>query len=148
MAKLDFLPVLTGTLIPVKCFKPHVPPAYELFCYDRDADGNVAYRSDVTLFMQERSMFQKLGKDSYIEVLNSLLPQGGSNIRKYCKNISDDELFQTIKPRNCQTPSELRTWSSYLDEVLRSHDELLNPVDDEKDSNVDVSGTDSVSDNG
>lgn len=63
------------------------------------------------LFNQER--LEKLGQDSVIDYLNSLVPSS-DGLAELKKNCTDEELISLVKSRHIQSRNELQMWSEWL----------------------------------
>ena len=84
----------------------------------RDDDGNVCeIHSDITTLLQSTKMTNELDKQDISDYLASI-QSSDTSLSSAFKSLSDDQLFQFIKPRRCQSFSELKVWSQYLDEEM------------------------------
>lgn len=99
------------------------------------------YSRDVSLLLNQ----QRLSKE-----LQPLLADAVQRMRNTVdlsddyKNLSDDDLIDTIRSRYIQSPSELKSWLNYLGENMKSlADKLgLSKKDDKKDDKDETTGTD------
>lgn len=67
-----------------------------------------------------------------------------SSVSEQISKMSDDEIMDSIKPRNIQSYSELMLWSKYLQQQIDSAVSVDNPV---QDNPVTADSTNPVSDN-
>ncbi len=81
----------------------------------RDDNGYVCeIHSDITTLLMSQKMSNELDKQDIADYLSSI--QGSdSALSSAFKELSDDQLFQFVKPRRIQSFSELKVWSQYLD---------------------------------
>lgn len=85
----------------------------------RDDDGHVTeIHSDVTTLLMSQKMSNELDKQDIADYLASI--QGSeSSLSSAFKSLTDEQLFQFVKPRRIQSFSELKIWSQYLDEEMQ-----------------------------
>lgn len=85
----------------------------------RDDDGHVTeIHSDVTTLLMSQNMSNELDKQDIADYLASI--QGSeSSLSSAFKSLTDEQLFQFVKPRRIQSFSELKVWSQYLDEEMQ-----------------------------
>lgn len=87
-------------------------------------NGGVKYESDISLLLNQQRMLDTLGLDTFKEWLSyfkASTEQTGVDTSKY----TDEQLMHFIKSRYIQAPSELKSWSEYLnncaDEVISEY---------------------------
>lgn len=66
------------------------------------------------LFNQER--LNRLGDGAVQQWLKSLDAAGNSSLSDLRSKVKDEDLLKLIRPRQCQSPSELENYLSYLNE--------------------------------
>ena len=81
-----------------------------------DVDGVTSYcvKNDVYLIFNQRRL-DKLGVDTARKYLDNVSRNLSTPLKQMPK-MSDEQLFSYIKSRNIQSPSELLSWSKYLDD--------------------------------
>lgn len=85
-----------------------------------DEDGNEVtfIVNDVYDFFNQQRI-EQLGADGIRDFLSRHYPSS-SAISDYVSKLSDDELLESVKPRNVQSPSELMSWSRWLNSQIDS----------------------------
>ncbi len=78
-----------------------------------------------------------------IESIRSNIMQS-SQFTDAISKLSDDEIFESIKPRNIQSPSQLVQWSKYLQSVINAKLESAKQTDSSQAINVDVESSSQV----
>lgn len=96
-----------------------VPPVYNDLLIDiqETEDGEIAteFHNDVYLLFNQTRLNETLGNDSFKAVMDEFV----QNVKRTAnselfEHVSDEQLFNFIKSRHYQSPSELRTWCDYL----------------------------------
>lgn len=107
-----------------------------------DEDGNEVtfIVNDVYDFFNQQRI-EQLGADGIRDFLSRHYPSS-SAISDYVSKLSDDELLESVKPRNIQSPSELMSWSRWLNAQIDSRITDTNEQDSRpEDNNSDSSDT-------
>lgn len=84
----------------------------------RDDNGCVCeIHSDITTLLMSTKMSNELDKQDIADYLAGI--QGSeSSLSSAFAQLSDEQLFQFVKPRRIQSFAELKVWSQYLDEEM------------------------------
>lgn len=93
------------------------------------------------LFNQNR--IQNLGIDVVRDFIARNYPST-SQVSEAISKMSDEEIMDSIKPRNIQSYSELMLWSKYLNSQIQDKIDKANVSDVSDDSSVDSSSSSSV----
>lgn len=93
-------------------------PSYETLLRIVHDDRSIQHITDISLLLHERDIQARFGLDSFSSILSEFSPRGGSLLNSYRNKYSDEELMNSVKPRNIQTPSELRLWFKYLNATM------------------------------
>lgn len=89
------------------------PPIYESLLVEHDDVLDVtAVNNDIYLLLNQNRL-SALGEDNVKKILDSIASQS-SPMSELRKKVSDSDLLSFCKSRYIQTPSELRSWSNYL----------------------------------
>lgn len=80
------------------------------------------------LFNQQR--IANFGADVVRDFIARNYPLSSSISDKISK-MSDEEIMESIKPRNIQSYSELMLWSKYLNSKIEEKLDSVNPIDEE-----------------
>lgn len=107
-------------------------------------DDSIQYITDISLLLHERDISSRFGLDAFNSILSEFAPRDGSLLNSYRKKYSDEELMNSVKPRNIQTPSELRLWFRYLNATM-DVEKRLKEKDYENENDSTSSDVDSVS---
>lgn len=87
-----------------------------------NSSDSFKYISDIQLLLNSERIQNILGEDGYRAWINSLSPKKSPYEPG---KFSDDQLFQNIKSRYVQAPSEMRAW---MDELLSQGQDLEKSV--------------------
>ena len=100
-----------------------------------DEDGNQVtfIVNDVYDFFNQQRI-EQLGADGIRDFLSRHYPSS-SAISDYVSRLSDEELLESVKPRNIQSPSELMSWSRWLNSQIDSRITDFNEQNTESDDN-------------
>ena len=95
-------PSSVGTIVPA-------PQGYESLLFDVLPDNSIFVRSDLCLLVDQRR-----SESLDPAILNRWKNNLSTPANKSLENVSDADIWNTIKPRNIQSPSELNAWIDYL----------------------------------
>ena len=95
-------PSSVGTIVPA-------PQGYEPLLFDVLPDNSIFVRSDLCLLVDQRR-----SESLDPAILNRWKNNLSTPANKSLENVSDADIWNTIKPRNIQSPSELNAWIDYL----------------------------------
>lgn len=81
-----------------------------------DSTGTPLYKrqSDIYLLFHQEKLLERLGVDTLRDWFSSLTSQ--SSAIDYSQ-FSDDQLLKFVKSRHLQSPTELLSWSTYLNDM-------------------------------
>lgn len=97
--------------------------------------------SDVALLLNQKRITQDL-----IPAINDIISNvRSSDYSSEFSKLSDDQLFEAIKPRYVQSPTELKDWSQYLISRLSEDKESILADDTRKELKDNVLSTESKS---
>lgn len=97
--------------------------------------GSCKYRSDTWLLNNEDRLSQINSPAALLELRKRFEVEDSSP--NVFEGFSDEEIAQTIKDRDIQTPSELKAWFNYLGQSLnKTKSEFKELVDELKDKSV------------
>lgn len=113
------------------------PPSYASLTRIKHDDGSIQLVSDISLLLHERDIAGRYGMETFNSILSEFSPRDGSLLNSYRKKYTDEELMNSVKPRNIQTPSELRLWFRYLNATA----DIENKLKEQEDSNENDSST-------
>lgn len=85
---------------------------------DEDGTEVTFIVNDVYDFFNQQRI-EQLGADGIRDFLSRHYPSS-SAISDYVSKLSDDELMDSVKPRNIQSPSELMSWSRWLNSQIET----------------------------
>lgn len=100
---------------------------------DDGAEYTVLHDDIYMLFNQQRlsKILSPIELSNYIESLNN------RSLNSLKSNFTDEQLFQFIKSRHIQSPSELLAWSQYLAD---NYEEVVNEINSQLPSSDSVTG--------
>lgn len=92
-----------------------VPPIYSPMLYEEyDGTNSVQCLNDVYLLFNQERLLKNVGSDTYKEIIDSFKNNIHNDESELRRSISEDQLFEFVKSRHYQSPSELKAWTQYL----------------------------------
>mgnify|MGYP004473266955 CR=1 FL=1 len=118
---------------------PVAPSIVDPLCVDvhRNDDGSVAsvaFSSDITLLFNQKRLEDTLGRDGLKKFFDDMSARSPA-LSSLRQKISDDDLAAMCKSRYLQSPSEILSWSNYLNE---NYQHLIDVVKSRVTSDSDV----------
>ena len=99
--------------------KLQINPIYQLTIVDlpgvSDALPCKRYTSDISLLFNQERIADTIGLDNAREWINSL---GSSSHPSLSSKFTDEQLISLVKSRHCQSVSDLKQWSDFLDREM------------------------------
>lgn len=116
---------------------PVSPSIVDPLCVDvsLNSDGSVAsvsYSSDIALLFNQKRLEDCLGRDGLKKFFDDMSARSPA-LSSLRQKISDDDLAAMCKSRYLQSPSEILSWSNYLNE---NYQQLLDVVKSRVSSSV------------
>lgn len=104
--------------------KQATPNVVDALCVDTvtDSNGNVcavSLQSDISLLFNQKRLEDTLGRDGMKKFFDDMAARS-TPLSELRSKISDDDLAALCKSRYLQTPSEILSWSKYLNDNYQS----------------------------
>lgn len=104
--------------------KQVTPNVVDALCVDTitDSNGNVcavSLQSDISLLFNQKRLEDTLGRDGMKKFFDDMAARS-TPLSELRSKISDDDLASLCKSRYLQTPSEILSWSKYLNDNYQS----------------------------
>ena len=92
-----------------------VPPVYSTMLHEEyEGTESIQFLSDVYLLFNQERLLKNVGSDTYKEIIDSFKNNIHNDESELRRSISEDQLFEFVKSRHYQSPSELKAWTHYL----------------------------------
>lgn len=116
--------------------KLQINPIYQLTIVDLPGSSDALpckrYTSDISLLFNQQRIADTIGLDNAREWLNSL---GSSFSPSLSSKFTDEQLISLVKSRHCQSMSDLKQWSDFLDREMTDIETYNNRVNEKNNSN-------------